>query len=138
MQAGECWLLREAYDDRRGQWANALKQPATTAISGARDCAPCRARRRARRSGRQAAERSSRPVSRSSCCGRCGILVGLLAVYAVIFVVLNLDEVDINFVFFSARISLFIAILLLLGIGFAGGYLTHGLRSRRRAGNAGR
>ena len=66
------------------------------------------------------------------------ILVGLLAVYAVVFVVLNLDEVDINFVFFSARISLFIAILLLLGIGFAGGYLTHGLRARRRGGASSR
>ena len=62
------------------------------------------------------------------------ILVALLALYAVVFVALNLDEVKINFVFFSARISLFVAILLLLGIGFAGGYVAHGLRLRRRAG----
>ena len=60
------------------------------------------------------------------------ILIGLLGLYAVLFVLLNLDEVDVNFVFFSARISLFVAMLLLLAIGFAGGYLTGEMRRRRR------
>ena len=60
------------------------------------------------------------------------ILIGLLALYAVLFILLNVDEVQVNFVFFSARISLFVAIVLLLAIGFAGGYLTSEMRRRRR------
>jgi hypothetical protein len=60
------------------------------------------------------------------------ILIGLLAAYAILVVLLNLHEVKVNFVFFSTRISLFVAIVLLLGIGFAGGYLTSEVRRRRR------
>jgi uncharacterized integral membrane protein len=62
------------------------------------------------------------------------ILIGLLALYAVLFVLLNVDDVNVNFVFFSARISLFVAIVLLLGIGFAAGYLTSEVRARRKRG----
>jgi lipopolysaccharide assembly protein A len=60
------------------------------------------------------------------------ILAVLLLVYAVIFVVLNSDEVKVNFLFFSTRISLVVAIVLVLAIGFAAGYLVHDVRSRRR------
>jgi uncharacterized integral membrane protein len=60
------------------------------------------------------------------------ILIGLLALYAVVFVLLNSHKVKVNFVFFSATISLVVAILLLLGMGFVGGYLTSEVRRRRR------
>jgi putative membrane protein len=60
------------------------------------------------------------------------ILAVLLLVYAVIFVVLNSDEVKVNFVFFSTRISLVVAIVLVLALGFAAGYLVHDIRDRRR------
>jgi uncharacterized integral membrane protein len=60
------------------------------------------------------------------------ILAVLLLVYAVIFVVLNSNEVKVNFVFFSTRISLVVAIVLVLALGFAAGYLVHDVRDRRR------
>jgi lipopolysaccharide assembly protein A len=60
------------------------------------------------------------------------ILAVLLLVYAVIFVVLNSDEVKINFLFFSTRISLVVAIVLVLALGFVAGYLVRDVRDRRR------
>jgi uncharacterized integral membrane protein len=60
----------------------------------------------------------------------------LLAAYAILFVLLNRDEVDISFVFFSAEISELVLILLCLGIGFAAGYLFDSLRQRRKARSA--
>ena len=61
-------------------------------------------------------------------------LVGfaVLAAYAVLIVVLNREEVDISFVFFSTRISKLVLILLCLGIGFAGGFLFDRWSQRRR------
>jgi uncharacterized integral membrane protein len=61
------------------------------------------------------------------------ILAVLLLVYAVLFVVLNSDEVKLNFVFVSARISLVVAIVLVLAIGFVAGYLVRDVRARRQA-----
>lgn len=60
-------------------------------------------------------------------------LVGfaVLAVYAVLIIVLNREQVDISFVFFSTRISKLVLILLCLGIGFAGGFLFDRWRVRR-------
>ncbi len=62
------------------------------------------------------------------------MLVGfaVLAAYAVLIVVLNREEVDISFVFFSTRISKLVLILLCLGIGFAGGFLFDRWSQRRR------
>jgi uncharacterized integral membrane protein len=60
------------------------------------------------------------------------ILVGVLAVYAVLLVILNDERVDVSFVFFSARISKLVLILLCLGIGFVAGYLVDRMRARRR------
>jgi uncharacterized integral membrane protein len=56
----------------------------------------------------------------------------LLALYAVLIVLLNREEVEIDFVFFSGRISKLVLILLCLGIGFAGGFLFDRLRQRRK------
>ncbi|HXG76840.1 MAG TPA: LapA family protein [Gaiellaceae bacterium] len=60
------------------------------------------------------------------------IAIGVLAVYAVLIVVLNRREVEIDFVFFSTRISKLVLILLCLGIGFVAGYLFDRWRVRRR------
>jgi hypothetical protein len=61
------------------------------------------------------------------------ILFGALAVYAILIVLFNREQVDVSFVFFSARISLLVLILLCVGIGFAAGYLLDGIRARRKS-----
>jgi uncharacterized integral membrane protein len=61
------------------------------------------------------------------------ILFGALAVYAVLIVLFNRKQVEVSFVFFSARISLLVLILLCVGIGFAAGYLFDQIRARRRS-----
>jgi hypothetical protein len=60
------------------------------------------------------------------------IIFAALAVYAILIVLFNREQVDVSFVFFSARISKLVLILLCVGIGFAGGYLFDELRERRR------
>jgi uncharacterized integral membrane protein len=60
------------------------------------------------------------------------IAFAALAVYAIVIVVLNREEVEIDFVFFSGRISKLVLILLCLGIGFAAGFLFDHWRDRRR------
>lgn len=60
------------------------------------------------------------------------IAFGVLAVYAILIVVFNRKQVEVSFVFFSARISLLVLILLCVGIGFAAGYLFDQLRGRRK------
>jgi len=61
------------------------------------------------------------------------IIFGTLAVYAILIVIFNRKQVEVSFVFFSARISLLVLIPLCVGIGFATGYLFEELRDRRRA-----
>ena len=60
------------------------------------------------------------------------IVFGLLALYAILIVLFNREEVDVSFVFFSARISKLVLILLCVGIGFAAGYLFDELRAHRK------
>ena len=62
-------------------------------------------------------------------------LVGfaVLAIYALLIVLLNREEVDISFVFFSGRISKLVLILLCLGLGFAAGLMFDRWRARRRS-----
>ena len=60
------------------------------------------------------------------------IAFAVLAVYAILIVLFNRNEVEVSFVFFSARISLLVLILLCVGIGFATGFLFNNLRERRR------
>ena len=59
-------------------------------------------------------------------------MFGILAVYAILIVFLNRNQVKVSFVFFSADISLLVLILLCVGIGFAAGYLFEQLRDRRK------
>jgi hypothetical protein len=60
------------------------------------------------------------------------IAFAALAVYAVLIVLLNREDVEISFVFFSTRISKLVLIVLCLGIGFAAGFLFDHWRDRRR------
>jgi uncharacterized integral membrane protein len=61
------------------------------------------------------------------------VVFGVLAVYAVLIVLLNRDEIEVSFVFFETRISLLVLILLCVGIGFAAGYLFDQIRARRKS-----
>ena len=61
------------------------------------------------------------------------VLFGVLAVYAILIVLFNYEEVDVSFVFFSAELSKLVLILLCIGIGFAAGYLFDQIRARRRS-----
>jgi uncharacterized integral membrane protein len=60
------------------------------------------------------------------------IVFGAIALYAILIIVFNREQVDVSFVFFSAEISLLVLILLCVGIGFAAGYLFEQLRDRRK------
>lgn len=60
------------------------------------------------------------------------IVFGAIAVYAILIILFNRDQVEVSFVFFSARISLLVLILLCVVLGFASGYLFDQLRSRRK------
>ncbi len=59
-------------------------------------------------------------------------MFGILAVYAILIVFLNRNQVKVSFVFFSADISLLVLILLCVGIGFAAGFLFDQIRDHRR------
>jgi uncharacterized integral membrane protein len=56
----------------------------------------------------------------------------LLAAYAVLLALFNLEAVDVSFVFFSTEASLFVVIALAAAVGFLAGYLFDGIRARRR------
>jgi uncharacterized integral membrane protein len=59
------------------------------------------------------------------------VVFAVLAVYAVLIVLLNRDQIEVSFVFFSTQISLLVLIILCVGIGFAAGYLFDQIRGRR-------
>ncbi|HJR94989.1 MAG TPA: LapA family protein [Gaiellaceae bacterium] len=61
------------------------------------------------------------------------VLFGVLAVYALLIVLLNREQVEVSFVFFTTEISLLVLILLCVGLGFAAGYLFDQIRGRRRS-----
>ena len=60
------------------------------------------------------------------------VLLGLLAAYAIAFVLENRTQVDVHFVFWTAHVSLVWVILLALGVGVLGGMLLAQLERRRR------
>lgn len=60
------------------------------------------------------------------------IAFAVIAVYAILIILFNRDQVEVSFVFFSTDISLLVLILLCVGIGFAAGYLFEQLRDRRK------
>ena len=61
------------------------------------------------------------------------VVFGALAVYAILIVLFNREEIEVSFVFFSAEISLLVLIILCVGIGFAAGYLFDQIRARRKS-----
>jgi uncharacterized integral membrane protein len=64
------------------------------------------------------------------------VALGAVGVYAFLLVILNTDEVDVQFVFWSAKTSLVILLLIVLAIGFLGGFLFDTWRERRKRGQA--
>jgi uncharacterized integral membrane protein len=60
------------------------------------------------------------------------IIVAAVALYTLLLVVLNDEQVNVDFVFFSADISKLVLILLCLGLGFAGGFFLDRWRERRK------
>lgn len=60
------------------------------------------------------------------------VAFAVIAVYAILIILSNREDVEVSFVFFSAQISLLVLILLCVGIGFAAGYLFEQLRERRK------
>jgi uncharacterized integral membrane protein len=60
------------------------------------------------------------------------IVFGVLALYAILLVILNDERVNVDFVFFTAKISKLILILLCLGIGFVAGFIFDRWRVRRK------
>ena len=60
------------------------------------------------------------------------VALGLIAAYAIAFVIENHKQITIHFVFAKAKVSLIWEILLCLGIGVLGGVLLSQLYRRRR------
>ena len=58
--------------------------------------------------------------------------IGLVALYAILFIVLNTHRAKVSFVFASARISVIWVILLSLAVGFVLGALGMRLNRRRK------
>jgi len=56
----------------------------------------------------------------------------VLVAYAVLLALFNLDSVAVNFVFFKTSASLFVVIVLSVGLGFLAGWLFDDVRERRR------
>ena len=65
------------------------------------------------------------------------IAVGLLGIYVLFFILLNRRRVEVNFVFFKIRGNELLALVLVLALGFAAGYVVHGRRQADRPDDAG-
>ena len=60
------------------------------------------------------------------------ILVAVLALYVILFIFLNTDRININFVLFSVRARLLVAFALVAVLSFLAGFF---VRGRRRSGD---
>jgi uncharacterized integral membrane protein len=60
------------------------------------------------------------------------IILGVIAVYALVVVLANRNQVAVNFVFFKTEASLFVVLVLAIALGFLAGWLFDDLRDRRR------
>jgi hypothetical protein len=54
------------------------------------------------------------------------IAVGALALYGLLFIVLNDRKLKVDFVFFSLQSNELLALVLILGLGFAAGFIARG------------
>jgi uncharacterized integral membrane protein len=59
--------------------------------------------------------------------------IGLVALYAILFIVLNTRHVKVSFVLFSTRVSVIWVILLSLAVGLVLGVLLSRLHRRRKS-----
>ncbi len=59
------------------------------------------------------------------------IALGVVALYGIVLVLVNLDRTHVNFVFFTTSAPLFVLIVLALAVGFALGWLFDDIRARR-------
>jgi uncharacterized integral membrane protein len=60
------------------------------------------------------------------------IVLGIVVLYGVILILVNLNKTKVNFVFFETRAPLFVLILLALAVGFLLGWLFDDIRARRK------
>lgn len=60
------------------------------------------------------------------------VTIGVVALYALLFVVLNTRRVKVSFVFYSTRVSLIWVVLLSLAVGLVLGVLLSQLHRRRQ------
>jgi uncharacterized integral membrane protein len=60
------------------------------------------------------------------------IILGVIVLYLIIVVLANRNQVAVNFVFFKTEASLFVVLLLAIGLGFAAGWLFDDVRARRK------
>jgi hypothetical protein len=61
------------------------------------------------------------------------IALGIVGLYALLLVILNDEKVKVDFLFFSASIRKLVLIILCLGLGFVGGLLFDGWRTKRKS-----
>ena len=59
------------------------------------------------------------------------VVLALLVLYAIVFVVLNTDDVEVSFVFFPATTPLIVALVLVGLIGAVAGWLARGQVRKR-------
>jgi uncharacterized integral membrane protein len=55
-------------------------------------------------------------------------------IYGIPFVLLNTHDININFVIFSADVSLIFALLIMVALGFVLGFVVSHLRERKKTG----
>lgn len=58
------------------------------------------------------------------------IALAAIGLYVILFLVLNRRKVEVDFVFFSPRVSLIVALVVAAAAGFVGGWLSHHFRRK--------
>ena len=61
------------------------------------------------------------------------IVVGVLAVYGLLFIILNRRHVEVNFVVYKVRTNELLGLIVILALGFAAGVIVGGRRQRRHS-----
>jgi uncharacterized integral membrane protein len=64
------------------------------------------------------------------------IAVGALALYILVFVVLNNRKLEVNFVFFTIRSNELLALVVIVILSFTAGFIAGGRRQRARPGQS--
>ena len=60
------------------------------------------------------------------------IAVGALALYILLFIILNNRQLKVNFVFFEVRSNELLSLIVIVILGFAAGFIVGGRRRRQR------